>query len=887
MHNTLLLSRPIARRSTLAGCISVLALSSCEGMEQYQDDPQAAVETQTGELSGGNLGGSNLGGTNLGGVNLGGVNLGGANLGGNNLGGVNLAGNNLGGTNLGGNNLGGNNLGGTNLGGVNLGGVNLGGVNLGGVNLGGSNLGGSNLGGTNLGGNNLGGTNLGGVNLGGVNTGRNIHNLASGSINGMLYSAEDMWLPKTGQCIVMGLGSTAFAKLLGQQGATSKISVALGKLPWGFANSSGGAVALRAWEAIVWGDTTYCVFVMAAPTDATWAGVAGFIKAVFRWNAPPSQTMEISGIEAAIPQDGGTSTAITSYTGMMNAAARFRAGTLTEKTFMAGLLAFVTATTNNQSVQVDFASWALDSGNNSVVLGNVTSANAPMYAEAVYVALENSDGTVQVIIDDTAARTASMPVPQVNSVVELDVAYLAWQAGIAVKPVPRRCGGALFLNEVFGEPVPAGKCDSGLKWATGFCSVGSDPWSSKTGTTAPMNSYMMLSKSGGLYKRALAENGACGTMRKVLSETYVHTWEPAFDLPNATCTSESNASFCARRGKNCGTVVGTDTCGRTISVVCGGCTGTDTCGGGGVSNVCGNASTKTYEAEAHGNTLGGTARTNVCYEAFSKTLAGFSPAQISGACWAGGRIRFIGNGSSNHVTVPVNVPSAGNYTMTVWAMAEDPRYFDISYNGTTKRLNVDTAAWDTPEAFPITITLNAGVNNIKFYNGSTAMAPDLDRVVISPSATPPPPAAPTLTVHDTANASGWSIKSNFQVGTGTTPWVDYPGSYVYAWNSNLNNLLGKTWIATKSASKNYTGGSYQATIGLGTTTRNVYLVVDDRWGTPPSWTSGWSDTGHSVTIKEGTTSRTFSVYKKSAVSGNVGLPKIGANNAFNYFAIIE
>jgi hypothetical protein len=170
------------------------------------------------------------------------------------------------------------------------------------------------------------------------------------------------------------------------------------------------------------------------------------------------------------------------------------------------------------------------------------------------------------------------------------------------------------------------------------------------------------------------------------------------------------------------------------------------------------------------------------------------------------------------------------------------------------------------------------------------MAPDLDRVVVAPAAAPPPPTTPTLTVHDSANASGWSIKTNFQVGSSTKPWVDYSTTYVSAWNSNLNNLLGKTWIAAKSASKQYTGAS-QATIGL-PATANVYLVVDDRWGAPPStpyaWSSGWSDTGQNITVREsGSTNRTFSVYKKTGVSGNVTLPKIGANNAFNYFAIIE
>ena len=49
----------------------------------------------------------------------------------------------------------------------------------------------------------------------------------------------------------------------------------------------------------MWGDRTYCLFLMVAPTEATWPGVAGFIKAIFRWQAPPGQTMEISGIEAS------------------------------------------------------------------------------------------------------------------------------------------------------------------------------------------------------------------------------------------------------------------------------------------------------------------------------------------------------------------------------------------------------------------------------------------------------------------------------------------------------------------------------------------------------------------------------------------------------------
>src|SRR5437762_2110375 len=90
---------------------------------------------------------------------------------------------------------------------------------------------GENQSGSNLSGINLSGTNLSGTNLSGVNSGANIHNL--GSVSGMLYSGEDVWSTTPYRCVVMGVGSTAFGKLLGQQSANANMYVALGKLPWG------------------------------------------------------------------------------------------------------------------------------------------------------------------------------------------------------------------------------------------------------------------------------------------------------------------------------------------------------------------------------------------------------------------------------------------------------------------------------------------------------------------------------------------------------------------------------------------------------------------------------------------------------------------------------
>ena len=61
-----------------------------------------------------------------------------------------------------------------------------------------------------------------------------------------------------------------------------------------------------------------------------------------------------------------------------------------------------------------------------------------------------------------------------------------------------------------------------------------------------------------------------------------------------SCTPETNAAFCSRLGKNCGTVSAADNCGQTRSVSsCGSCTSPQTCGGAGTPNVCGGGTTNT------------------------------------------------------------------------------------------------------------------------------------------------------------------------------------------------------------------------------------------------------------------------------------------------------
>ncbi len=494
----------------LISTIATAAATGCVGALPPTVDEEA-TERVSSELAGANLAGANLSGSNLSGTNLAGANLGGTNL----------AGANLGGTNLGGTNLGGNNLGGTNLAGTNLGGTNLAGTNLAGTNLAGTNLAGTNLSATNLT-----STNLAGASLAVADTGTDIHRLGLSGTS-LLYSREDLVQPKTSQSIVLGFGSTAFPRLLGQQSSNARVSVALGKLPWGFADVVGGAKTLDAWEAVVWGDKSYCTFILVAPPGTSWAGVAGFIKSIFRWNAPPAQSIDIGSIAASAAVDPTRSTTVVTYTGMMGTAKHFLSGGLLEPDFIAGELAMISATTNNQSIWVDFSAWVRDVDNRGRVLANVDNVATPRYAEAAFSAYTKADGTVGISLSPVPVSA-----PLISASDEIGVSYDAYRFGQAPKPVATRCAGAAYLNAKFGEPIPSDQCDAAVTWIdpdpdNGY-PRGAAPWSKIAGTTAPMNSVQLLPSGTKTdkYLRAPAQ--------PIASETYTFLWEPNHNLPGAT-----------------------------------------------------------------------------------------------------------------------------------------------------------------------------------------------------------------------------------------------------------------------------------------------------------------------------------------------------------------
>jgi hypothetical protein len=435
-------------------------------------------------------------------------------------------------------------LAGASLAGIDLASPNLGGTRFGNgrdaVALAGHTLGGRLLDGAELALSRAGATDLGGSNIAGGHlmgndvASRNLGEAAGAGLapaDGLLYSGEDRAMPSDGRCVVVGLGSTAFAKLLAQN-AGPTLRAAIGKLPWGFAATRGGAMALEAWEVEVWGSSTYCVFVVASPRNASWNAVERFVASVFRWNAPPTKTIEIGAM-------GGSQGArsVVSHEGSMDAGAKVRSGAVTEKDFVAAELAFVTAASDASS-PADLSSWVRNAGNTgAVLLSNVGSLGAPTHAESVYAVLDRRDGTVDVVLGRATGGAAAAELgPIVDSYEELDRSYVSYRSGRGTKPLPKRCGGSLYLMHRFGEPMRDGACDEGLAWEIERAdrAPGRTRWSDYTNfsasppyqTVAPYDDFMSIRAAGAAdFERRSPGFGTAA----VIAETYVQLWERAYD----------------------------------------------------------------------------------------------------------------------------------------------------------------------------------------------------------------------------------------------------------------------------------------------------------------------------------------------------------------------
>src|SRR6185503_15985346 len=98
---------------------------------------------------------------------------------------------------------------------------------------------------------------------------------------------------------------------------------------------------------------------------------------------------------------------------------------------------------------------------------------------SVYYAVDNGDGTVGIRI--SAAGSGLTTVSDTFEALNYEWREYQENDPPTAKPVPRRCGGALYLNYYYGEPVPPGKCDEGLGWGNASSTAGSRKWSTVAG----------------------------------------------------------------------------------------------------------------------------------------------------------------------------------------------------------------------------------------------------------------------------------------------------------------------------------------------------------------------------------------------------------------------
>jgi alpha-galactosidase len=128
----------------------------------------------------------------------------------------------------------------------------------------------------------------------------------------------------------------------------------------------------------------------------------------------------------------------------------------------------------------------------------------------------------------------------------------------------------------------------------------------------------------------------------------------------------------------------------------------------------GGAATTRVEAEAAGNTVGGAV----------------APAACAG-CSGGTKVRFIGNGTANSLTVPVNAASAGSRQLTIQYTVDGTRSFFVSVNGgVAVEVPCTGTGWATPATVTVPVSLAAGNNTLRFSN-DTAWAPDLDVIALN------------------------------------------------------------------------------------------------------------------------------------------------------------
>ncbi|MGC4119976.1 MAG: hypothetical protein QM765_36435 [Myxococcales bacterium] len=261
----------------------------------------------------------------------------------------------------------------------------------------------------------------------------------------------------------------------------------------------------------------------------------------------------------------------------------------------------------------------------------------------------NSCGTCQVCSDGTCVPDTVSPacksVSDAGCVPETDVAFCARQG--------KDCGQVAGSDNcrVARTVASCGTCPSGKS-----CGAGSPGAANVcgTGTCTPETDAAFCARQGKDCGQ-VAGSDNCGAARTVAScGTCPSGKSCGAGSPGTgnvcgtgTCTPETDEAFCARQGRDCGQVAGSDNCGAARTVAsCGTCPSGKSCGAGnpGTANVCGTGTCTPETDEAfcarQGKDCGQLAGSDNCGAA--RTVASCGTCPNGKSCGAGGTANVCG-----------------------------------------------------------------------------------------------------------------------------------------------------------------------------------------------------------------------------------------------------
>lgn len=197
--------------------------------------------------------------------------------------------------------------------------------------------------------------------------------------------------------------------------------------------------------------------------------------------------------------------------------------------------------------------------------------------------------TLELVIALDAAETArDLTVTNPSDVATTGIGMFA-VAGCVVEATPDFCA---RLGKDCGDVTAPDNCGTARTYSCGSCTAPTSCGGGGVANVCDCTSESSTSFCTRLGKSCgdvtAADN--CGTTRTYDCGTCTFPGVCGAGVPPNVCSNcepENDSTFCARVGKDCGTLTATDNCGGTRTVGCGACVSPASCGGAGVANECG------------------------------------------------------------------------------------------------------------------------------------------------------------------------------------------------------------------------------------------------------------------------------------------------------------